>query len=156
MSDTTIVLGAAIVRDFRLFVARRSQPASMSGYWELPGDESDGGDQSSLEHMFTREFGVSISCVDQLLSDRMLGSWLNVDNDSVTADLRVWRCQFPSEATFDIDAGDPRPSGYRYDESQWIAVDDLDAVSPWRDEHRISAGEVADYYLADVVWQDAD
>jgi len=156
MSETTIVLGAAIIRDFRLFVARRSQPPSMAGYWEMPGDESTGDDRSTLEDMFTKEFGVSVSCVDQLLSDRMLTSWLDANNDSVTANLRVWRCQFPGEATFDIEAGDPRPSGYRYDDARWVSIDELDVVSPWRDEARISAGEIADYYSADVVWQDAD
>jgi 8-oxo-dGTP diphosphatase len=156
MSETTIVLGAAIIRDFRLFVVRRSQPPSMAGYWELPGEESADDERGTLEQMFTTEFGVSVSCVDQLLSDRMLVSWLDADNESVAADLRVWRCQFPSAATLDLEAGDPRPSGYRFDDSRWVPLDELDAVGPWRNEARISAGEVADYYFADVVWQGAD
>lgn len=156
MSEDTVVLGAAIIRDFRLFVARRSQPPAMSGFWELPGAESTGDERGTLEELFKHEFGVSISCVDQLLSDRMLLGWQVGDNASVRADLRVWRCQFPSEATFDLDMGDPRPSGYRYDDAKWVPVDELDAVTPWRDEARLSAGEVADYYLADVVWQSAD
>ncbi|MCA1655068.1 MAG: hypothetical protein LC635_01060 [Pseudonocardiaceae bacterium] len=158
MSDPTVVLGAAIIREFRLFVARRSQPPSMAGFWELPGDEvAPGGDErATLGDLFTNEFGVSLSCVDQIGSDRMLTSWLNAENDAVPASLRVWRCQFPSEMTFDPDLGDPRPSMYRYDDTQWIPVDDLDAVGPWRNEARIAAGELADYYLGDAIWQSAD
>jgi 8-oxo-dGTP diphosphatase len=154
--DSIIVLGAAIIRDFRLFVVRRSQPPAMAGFWELPGTESTGDERGTLEELFKHEFGVSLNCVDQLLSDRLVLGWQTVDNPSVQAELRVWRCQFPSEATFDLDLGDPRPSGYRFDDAQWVSLDDLDAVSPWRDEVRISVGEVADYYSADVVWQSAD
>jgi 8-oxo-dGTP diphosphatase len=156
MSEETIVLGAAIIRDFRLFVARRSQPASMAGFWELPGTELAGDERGTLDDLFTREFGVSLNCVDQLLSDRTLLGWQNAENDAVRALLRVWRCQLPSEATFDIDLGDPRPSGYRFDDARWVPLDALDDVSPWRDDVRISAGEIADYYFADLVWQDAD
>lgn len=156
MSEDTIVLGAAIIRDSRLFVARRSQPPAMAGFWELPGTESTGDERGTLEDLFKHEFSTSLSCVDQLLSDRMILGWQIADNATVRADLRVWRCQLPSEATFDLDVGDPRPNGYRFDDAQWVPLDDLDAVSPWRDEARISAGEVADYYFADVVWQSAD
>ena len=156
MSEETIVLGAAIIRDFRLFVARRSQPASMAGFWELPGTELAGDERGTLDDLFTQEFGVSLNCVDQLLSDRMLLGWQNAEDNAVRASLRVWRCQLPSEATFDIDMGDPRPSGYRFDDALWVPLDALDDVSPWRDEVRIAAGEVADYYFADLVWQDAD
>ena len=150
------VLGAAIIRDFRLFVARRSQPPAMAGFWELPGTESTGDERGTLEDLFKHEFSTSLNCVDQLLSDRMILGWQLADNATVRADLRVWRCQLPSEATFDLDLGDPRPNGYRFDDAQWVPLDDLDAVSPWRDEARISAGEVADYYFADLVWQSAD
>ncbi len=156
MSEDTIVLGAAIIRDSRLFVVCRSRPASMAGYWELPGIELDNDERNTLDDLFKHEFGVSLNCVDQLLSDRTLIGWNNADDDPVRAALRVWRCQLPSEGTFDLDAGDPRPSGYRYDDAGWVALDELDSVSPWRDEVRIAAGEVADYYLADVVWQNAD
>jgi 8-oxo-dGTP diphosphatase len=156
MSEETIVLGAAIIRDAKLFVARRSQPPSMSGFWELPGIERTGDERGSLDGFFTHEFGVPLNCVDQLLSDRMLLGWQNAEDNAVRAELRVWRCQLPSEATFDIDLGEPRPSGYRFDDAQWVPLDALDDVGPWRDEVRIAAGEVADYYFADLVWQNAD
>ena len=154
MSETTIVLGAAIFRDFRLFVARRSQPPSMAGFWELPGDESTGDERGTLQDLFTAEFGVALSPVDQILSDRVLLSWRNADNDTVDAALRVWRCQFPAEVTFT--EGEPRPNMYRYDDTSWVPVDELDSVGPWRDEARIAAGEVADWFLSDVQWQHAD
>jgi 8-oxo-dGTP diphosphatase len=156
MSEDTIVLGAAIIRESRLFVACRSQPPSMAGYWELPGTEARDDERGALDDLFKREFGVSLDAIDQLLSDRTLLGLSDEDNNSVRAVLRVWRCQLPSEATFDLDLGDPRPSGYRYDDAAWVPVDDLDAVGPWRDEARMAAGEAADYYLADVMWQNAD
>jgi hypothetical protein len=156
MSEDTIVLGAAIIRDFRLFVVCRSQPPSMSGFWELPGIELEGDERGALDDLFKHEFGVGLNCVDQLFSDRTLVSWNNAQDDPVRAALRVWRCQLPSEATFDLDLGDPRPNGYRYDDAEWVPIDELDSVGPWRDEARIAAGEIADYYFADVVWQDAD
>jgi hypothetical protein len=154
MSETTIVLGAAIFRDYRLFVARRSQPPSMAGFWELPGDESTGDERGTLETLFTTEFGVSLRAVDQIIADRTLMSWRDGDSNTVTAALRVWRCQFPAEVTFT--EGEPRPNMTRYDDIRWIPVDELDSVGPWRDEARIAAGEVADYFLSDVQWQYAD
>jgi 8-oxo-dGTP diphosphatase len=156
MSETTIVLGAAIVRDFRLFVARRSQPPSMSGFWELPGDELATDERGTLEDLFASEFSVTLSAVDRILSDRALLSWRDAQDDSVDAALRIWRCQFGREATFDVEVGDPRPNMYRYDDSCWVPIDDLDVIGPWRDEARIAAGEVADYFLGDPVWQRAD
>ncbi|MGB3438921.1 MAG: hypothetical protein WBA97_09240 [Actinophytocola sp.] len=155
MSETTVVLGAAIFRDFRLFVARRSQPPSMAGFWELPGDELTGDERGTIEDLFTTEFGVAVSAVDQILgSDRVLMSWRDADNNSVDAVLRVWRCQFPAEVTFE--EGEPRPNMHRYDDISWVPVEELDSVGPWRDEARIAAGEIADWFLSDAQWQRAD
>lgn len=154
MSETTIVLGAAIFRDYRLFVARRSQPPSMAGFWELPGDESTGDERGTLQDLFTTEFGVALRPVDQILSDRVLLSWRDADSRTVDAALRVWRCQFPAEVVFT--EGEPRPNMYRYDDTSWVPVDELDSVGPWRDEARIAAGEIADWFLSDQTWQDAD
>lgn len=153
-----IVAGAAIIRTNRLFVARRSQPASMSGYWELPGDQllTDEDERAALEREFTTEFGVSLSCVDRILSDRPLLSWRDSEGVGSGATLRIWRCQFPSEATFDIAIGEPRPNMYSYDESLWVHIDELDLVGPWRVADRLVAGEIADYYRSDATWQIAD
>ena len=154
MTQTTIVLGAAIFRDFRLFVARRSQPPSMAGFWELPGDELTGDERGTLQDLFTAEFGVALRPVDNILGDRVLLSWRDAQNNAVDAALRVWRCQFPAEVTFD--EGEPRPNMHRYDETCWLPVDELDTVGPWRDEARIAAGEVVEWILSDVPRQNAD
>jgi hypothetical protein len=155
-----VVAGAAIIRDFHLFVARRARPQTMSGYWELPGDEVGSGedDESAIQREFVKEFSISIHCVDRILSDRRLQNWMSEDSDSTVdnATLRVYRCQLPSEAIFDTSLGEPRPNMYSYDESYWLPIDDLDAVGPWRDADRIMADEIADYYRADDVWQRAD
>jgi 8-oxo-dGTP diphosphatase len=155
-----VVAGAAIIRGFQLFVARRARPQTMSGYWELPGDEVGAGEDedSALQREFVKEFGVSLHTVDRILSDRRLQNWQSEGGDDAVdaATLRVWRCQFPSEAIFDTALGEPRPNMYSYDESAWLDIDNLDAVGPWRDADRMMADEIADYYRADDVWQRAD
>ncbi len=151
-----IVAGAAIIRGYRLFVARRSRPASQAGYWELPGDRlADGEDEpAALEREFTTEFGVPLSCVDHILGDRALLAWRDEHDDGHDATLRVWRCQFSSE--LDDADGQPRPSMTAYDESRWVDIDELDSVGPWRDADRLAADEIADYYRNDQTWQTAD
>lgn len=151
-----VVTGAAIVRDGRLFLARRCRPQQTAGYWELPGAEAprDGSEPSALAELFTVEFGIDLRCVDRVLSDRLLMSWPTSTGEQGV--LRVWRCQLPSQSTLDLDAGDPRPALAVYDDSRWVDLADLDAVSPWREADRITAFELADHYWADEWWQYAD
>lgn len=154
-----VVVGAAIIRQSRLFVARRTRPQSVSGFWELPGDTVAAGEdeQSALQREFVTEFGISLRCVDRILSDRLILSWPSADGESTsTATLRVWRCQLPSESTLDMERGEPLPSLTSYDESCWLPIDDLDAVGSWRDADRLMAEEIVDYYRADELWQLAD
>ncbi|WP_436500656.1 hypothetical protein [Actinokineospora sp. HUAS TT18] len=153
-----VVTGAAIVRGYRLFVARRSRPQSVAGFWELPGAEvPPGGDErTALSDLFTSEFSISLHTVDRILSDRGLTAWPTEDLDYDAAVLRIWRCQLPSESTLDLDIGDPRPNMYVYDETRWVPLNELDQVSPWRDADRIMASEIVDHYMADEVWQSAD
>jgi 8-oxo-dGTP pyrophosphatase MutT (NUDIX family) len=154
-----VVAGAAIVRDFHIFVAKRSRPQSVSGYWELPGDEVGASEEeaSALQREFTHEFGISLHTVDRILSDRRLQNWPSEATDSADgATLRIWRCQIPSEVYFDPALGEPRPNMYSYDECRWLHIDDLDGVGPWRDADRMMAGEIADYYRNDSTWQSAD
>jgi ADP-ribose pyrophosphatase YjhB (NUDIX family) len=137
-----VVAGAAIVRDFRLFVARRFRPQSVSGYWELPGDEvrPDEEERDALQREFTSEFGLSLRCVDRILSDQRLQTWPSGEDESLgAATLRIWRCQLPSEASVDTEIGEPRPGMVAYDDARWLDIDDLDAVGPWRDADRLMA-----------------
>lgn len=153
-----VVAAVAIVREGRLFLARRSQPQSVAGFWELPGAEAgpDGDEQEALQRRFTTEFGISLRCVDRILGERGLVAWPTDDGDYDDAVLRVWRCQLPSEAYLDLDLGDPRPNFTVYDETRWVPVGELDSVGPWREADRITAWEIADQYLADELWQRAD
>ncbi|GGS37440.1 MULTISPECIES: hypothetical protein [Actinokineospora] len=152
----TVVVGAAIVRAGRLFVARRCRPQPVAGYWELPGVEvpEGGSEASALAELFTVEFAIDLRCVDRILSDRALVSWPTSTGDPAV--LRVLRCQLPSQSTLDLDAGDPRPNLTAYDETDWVDLAQLDAVSPWREADRITAFEVADTYWSDEWWQYAD
>lgn len=154
-----VVAGAAIIRASRLFVARRSRPQAVSGYWELPGDEvaEHEEEHDALQREFTTEFGISLHCVDRILSDQRLQNWPSEDGESVrAATLRVWRCQLPSESILDQDLGEPRPSMHSYDDAYWLDIDQLDTVGPWRDADRILADEIANYYRNDQAWQSAD
>jgi 8-oxo-dGTP diphosphatase len=150
-----VVVGAAIVRDGRLFTARRTRPSPVAGSWELPGAEAaDGGETTALDELFRVEFGIDLRCVDRILSDRLLMSWPTSTGGQGV--LRVWRCQLPGQSTLDLDAGDPRPALTAYDDTRWVDLADLDAVSPWREADRITAAEIADTYWADEWWQYAD
>jgi 8-oxo-dGTP diphosphatase len=148
------VAGAAIVRSHHLFVARRSRPASMAGYWELPGDHlhDDEDERAALEREFTTEFGISLSCVDHILGDRALPDWRDERDENHDATLRIWRCQLPAGYQGD----GPRPNLYRYDDAGWIPIDELDSVGPWRAADRLAADEIADFYRNDQIWQVAD
>lgn len=153
-----VIAGAAVVRQSWLFVALRTNPQAVAGRWELPGDEvhENESEQSALEREFTTEFGMSLNCVDRILSDRVVLSWPTGDGETTSATLRVYRCQLPTGATFDPSMGEPRPSMSQYEASRWVHLDDLDSVSPWRDADRMFAGEIADYYYGDSTWQQAD
>jgi 8-oxo-dGTP diphosphatase len=158
VAGEVVVAGAAIIRGARLFVARRSRPASVSGFWELPGDELRQGEEErgAIEREFTTEFGVSVRCVDRILSDRRMNSYRTGEDRAAEATLRIWRCQLPSESVFDAEFGEPRPNMYDYDDSAWIPIEELDAVGPWREADRLGAEEIADYYRYDDLWQLAD
>ncbi|MGW5050225.1 hypothetical protein [Actinokineospora sp. NPDC004072] len=152
----TVVVGAAIVRAGRLFLARRCRPQPVAGYWELPGAEvpPEGSEHGALSELFTVEFGIDLRCVDRILSDRALVAWPTEGGGQAV--LRIIRCQLPSQSTLDLDAGDPRPALTAYDETRWVDLADLDGVGPWREADRITAFEVADTYWADEWWQYAD
>jgi 8-oxo-dGTP diphosphatase len=105
------VVAAAIVRDGRVLVARRSKPAALAGGWEFPGGKIEHGesDEEALVRECAEELGVRIAV------GAHLGTALDQGIDLVlhAATLRD---------------GEPVAGG-DHDELSWSRPDELDAVA---------------------------
>ncbi|SDI18335.1 8-oxo-dGTP diphosphatase [Actinokineospora alba] len=144
-----MVIGAAVIQDGRLLVARRASPPCVAGRWEFPGDEMgpDENEQATVRRVFAVEFNTLLSLwTERVLSDRWIHSWRKVEGESVPATLRLLRCRVENGTTLDLAAGEPRPNRLAYDESRWVPLDELHDVYPWSDEHAYLAEELAALY----------
>jgi 8-oxo-dGTP diphosphatase len=75
-----------LVREGRVFVAKRGAEGSFSGYWEFPGGKVEPGesDQEALSREFLEEFGVAVKAQALLGettfphrgAERVLAAWL--------------------------------------------------------------------------------
>lgn len=143
--DEHVVIGAAVILDGRLLVAKRIAPACAAGRWELPGDVMAPGEdeQAVVRRVFAVEFGMSLGLwSERILSDRLMSAWRADDGGSVPARLRALRCRLEHGATIDMAAGEPRPNRLAYEESRWVEFDRLGTVYPWFPEHDVLADEV--------------
>ena len=117
------VVGAAIVdclpAPTRLLGARRTEPASLAGGWELPGGKVDPGEdeRSALEREIREELGVGIVLGDELPGPMPDGRWPLGSGYA----MRVWLAA--------VTGGRPRPVE-DHDELRWLGRDDLWDV-PW-------------------------
>ena len=115
------VVGAAIVRDGRLLAARRTEPPSLAGGWELAGGKVDPGEapEAALIREVREELGVDVA-----LGERVFGP---VDGDWALGEtylLRVWLA--------DIQGGaEPLPIE-AHDAIKWLHEDEFDSVR-WLD-----------------------
>jgi 8-oxo-dGTP diphosphatase len=114
-----LVVGAAIVRDARLLVARRTAPPEAAGRWELPGGKVDPGE--TPDEALVREIHEELGCVVALRG------WLDGEQPIGTSyRLRVAVCR--------LVAGEPTPQA-DHDALAWVgadALDDLDWLEPDR------------------------
>lgn len=101
---TIIVVGAAILDAGRLLAARRIEPPSLAGGWELPGGKVEPGesDQEALVRECREELGVTIE------TGRRLGGDFAMTGDAV---LRVWTAR--------VVEGEPRALD-DHDELRWL------------------------------------
>lgn len=67
-----LVVGAAIARDGKMLAARRIEPPSLAGGWELPGGKVDVGE--TPEEALLREIREELE-VDVVLDERIGGDW---------------------------------------------------------------------------------
>jgi 8-oxo-dGTP diphosphatase len=124
LAGADVVVGAAVVRDGRLLVARRSRPAELAGRWELPGGQVEPGesDVDALVRECKEELGVTITVGDRVGPDLPLGRRV----------LRVYAASLP--------VGEPR--AIEHAELRWVRAADL-AELDWLSADRAVLPELA-------------
>ena len=108
----TVVVAAAIQRDGRYLVARRTRPADVAGRWEFPGGKVEPGEseERALAREIREELGVEIA-----INERVPGEW-PLHGDLV---LRLYRATLAS--------GEPMPLE-QHDEIRWVTIAEFDSV----------------------------
>ncbi|WP_353952944.1 (deoxy)nucleoside triphosphate pyrophosphohydrolase [Knoellia sp. S7-12] len=115
------VVAAAIVDDLeqptRLLAARRTEPRSLAGGWELPGGKLDPGESSveALHRELVEELGVDVVLGDLVEGPMERGRWPLGTAYAMTVFLAV------------VIRGDPKPLE-DHDQLRWLTTADLYAV----------------------------
>lgn len=106
-----VVMGAAIIRDGRVLVARRTGPGGLAGGWELPGGKVEPGEDPDLAVVreIQEELGCEIAVTGNLAGEQRI-------RDGYV--LRVARA--------DLVAGEPVP--HEHDALRWLGPEELDEV----------------------------
>jgi 8-oxo-dGTP diphosphatase len=115
---TGVVVGAAIVRDGRLLVGRRTSPPEIAGRWELAGGKVEAGEtpEAALVREVREELGCEVAVV----------RWLEPTVPIVPGlVLRV--------AVATLVAGEPTP--VEHDAVRWVSAAELDGLD-WLDPDR--------------------
>lgn len=108
----TLVVAAAIERDGRFLIARRTRPADVAGRWEFPGGkvETEETEEYALVREIREELGVEIT-----VGARVPGEW-PLHDDLV---LHLY-CATLVE-------GEPEPLE-QHDQVRWVTPRDFDSV----------------------------
>jgi 8-oxo-dGTP diphosphatase len=122
----TIVVAAAIERDGRYLVARRTRPADVAGRWEMPGGKVEAGEteEQALIREIREELGVEIA-----IGERVPGEW-PLHSDLV---LHLYAAT--------IIAGEPAPLE-QHDEIRWVTPSQFDEID-WLPLDREAVRELA-------------
>jgi 8-oxo-dGTP diphosphatase len=105
-----VVVGAALLDGSgRVLVAQRRAPATLAGFWELPGGKVDAGesDRDALVRECREELDITIELIDRVGDDLPIGSH---------GTLRVWSARVVEGA----------PRAIEHAELRWIGSDALD------------------------------
>ncbi|WP_242677220.1 (deoxy)nucleoside triphosphate pyrophosphohydrolase [Streptomonospora litoralis] len=118
MTQTQIVVGAAIIRSGALLAAQRSHPPPMRGRWELPGGKVDPGesDTDALVRECEEELGVRIAPIRRIGGD----VFFPARSEGPEALLRVWMAELPD--------GQPEPRALEHLSLRWLRADTLAGV----------------------------
>ncbi len=108
----TVVVAAAIERDGRYLVARRTRPIDVAGRWEMPGGKVEAGEteEQALIREICEELGVDIEVVR-----RIPGEWPM--HDDLVLHLYVAR----------LITGEPAPLE-QHDEIRWVTPSEFDGI----------------------------
>ncbi|OIJ86805.1 (deoxy)nucleoside triphosphate pyrophosphohydrolase [Streptomyces colonosanans] len=117
MTQSIVVVGAALLSRGRLLAARRSAPPELAGRWELPGGKVESGE--SAEHALVRELREELGVTAEPVG-RVPGEW-PLKPGYV---LRVWTAR--------LLAGAPEPLE-DHDELRWLTPDEIWDVD-WLDQ----------------------
>ncbi|WP_022851047.1 (deoxy)nucleoside triphosphate pyrophosphohydrolase [Limisalsivibrio acetivorans] len=104
------VSAAVILRDGKIFLARRGPTQRLAGFWEFPGGKVEQGEtsESALKREIREEFGINIEVKDYV------GENIH-DYDGWTVNLRAYICRWvdgwlvPKE----------------HDETAWVSLNEL-------------------------------
>lgn len=129
-----VVVAGAVLRRGRLLAARRSAPAELAGYWELPGGKVEPGETApeALVREWREELGVEVRPLG-----RLPGQW-PVSGGHV---LHVWLATLRS--------GEPRPL-QDHDELRWLAPAAAGGLR-WLDADRPAVRAVCERVAAGVL-----
>ena len=107
------VVAGAILRDGRVFAARRGPGQRQAGLWELPGGKVEPGesDAAALARELEEELGIQVEVGGHL--DENLHQY-----PDLAVLLVALACRLP--------AGEPQPT--EHDAVRWLGPDELDAV----------------------------
>ncbi|HLN79189.1 MAG TPA: NUDIX domain-containing protein [Nocardioidaceae bacterium] len=108
-----LVMGAAIVREGRVLVARRTSPPDLAGGWEFPGGKVEPGEDA--EQAIVREIAEELGCRIEVTGH--LGGEASI-REGYT--LRV--------ALARLSEGEPTPREDEHDAVRWLQPEELDAV----------------------------
>ena len=122
----TVVVAAAIARDGRYLVARRTRPADVAGRWEFPGGKVEPGetDAQALAREIREELGVDIEVVR-----RIPGEWTL--HDDLVLHLYVAR----------LITGEPQPLDH-HDQLRWVTTAQFDEID-WLESDREAVDALA-------------
>jgi len=122
-----LVVGAAVVDDLvaprRLLAARRSDPPSLAGRWELPGGKVERGESpaDALHRELREELGIAVLLGEEVAADNAR-PWPLSDR----YEMRVWLAV--------VSAGTPAPLT-SHDRLRWLTPSAWDDVD-WLDGDR--------------------
>lgn len=122
-----VVVATALIRDGRVLAARRTEPASCAGRWELAGGSVEPGES---------EAGAVVrECREELATDVVVTGRIGTDLPIDVGLLRVY--------TATLAPGAPEPRAVEHSALRWVGPAELAEV-PWLDGDRAVVPELVD------------
>jgi 8-oxo-dGTP diphosphatase len=106
-----VVVGAVVLQHGRVLAARRTRPAELRGFWELPGGKVEPGEEpgAAVVREVREELGCEVRVTGRLAGEQPIGGGRT---------LQVW--------CVEIVTGEPVP--HEHDAVRWLGPEELDDV----------------------------